>query len=137
MPDGAAPKATFVKGDRVVVTAGDLATLEGALHDVQAWWSTLLHTAIDGLFVCNSIALLRAWGRRCQDTDVALCLFEMYLFDVGIASQACVLSCGSLNLLSSSSPTQPSNADWFCKHAFYDSCYCESYPSVKCSSSCL
>lgn len=29
MPDGAAPKATFVKGDRVVVTGGDLATLEG------------------------------------------------------------------------------------------------------------
>jgi hypothetical protein len=29
LPDGAAPKATFVKGDRVVVVSGDLNTLEG------------------------------------------------------------------------------------------------------------
>jgi hypothetical protein len=29
MPDGGAPKATYVKGDRVVVVAGDLNTLAG------------------------------------------------------------------------------------------------------------
>jgi hypothetical protein len=29
LPDGGAPKATYVKGDRVMVVAGDLNTLEG------------------------------------------------------------------------------------------------------------
>ena len=29
LPDGSAPKATYVKGDRIVVIAGDLNTLEG------------------------------------------------------------------------------------------------------------
>eukprot|EP00883_Tetradesmus_obliquus_P007302 jgi/Sobl393_1/17906/SZX61442.1 len=35
LPDGGAPKATYVKGDRVVVVAGDLNTLEGTVEDVR------------------------------------------------------------------------------------------------------
>jgi hypothetical protein len=34
LPDGGAPKATYVKGDRVMVVAGDLNTLEGALTEL-------------------------------------------------------------------------------------------------------
>jgi len=37
LPDGSAPKATYVKGDRVVVIAGDLNTLEGELGNQSDW----------------------------------------------------------------------------------------------------
>lgn len=35
LPDGGAPKATYVKGDRVVVVAGDLNTPEG--EELETW----------------------------------------------------------------------------------------------------
>ena len=34
MPDAAAPKATFAKGDRVIVTTGELVNLEGVVEEV-------------------------------------------------------------------------------------------------------
>jgi transcription antitermination factor NusG len=34
MPDSAAPKATFAKGDRVMVTSGELVNLEGVVEEV-------------------------------------------------------------------------------------------------------
>lgn len=36
LPEGAATRATYVKGDRVMVVAGDLNTLEGGLAALRA-----------------------------------------------------------------------------------------------------